>query len=91
MNLPAQPIYGAMVMRGVIEEKESTGNDVGYVKGGLIYDTRDVEANPFKGVWSEAVISVAPSFLGDGAYSYSKLTLIHRKCRQFQATHGTHF
>ncbi len=72
-------LYDKYVDWGVIKEEEKKGNVTTYLKAGLIYDTRDFEANPFKGAWSEAVFSFAPSFLGDGKFTYSKLTLIHRQ------------
>ncbi len=79
-KLPDIPgLYDRYVEWGVITPEERDGNDITYLKGGLIYDSRDVEANPFKGMWSEAVISYAPGFLGDGAFSYAKLTLMHRQ------------
>jgi outer membrane protein assembly factor BamA len=63
----------------VIRPDEKDGNTTTYLKAGFVYDTRDFEAMPFRGIWSEAVFSFAPSFLGDGKFSYSKLTLIHRQ------------
>ena len=71
-------LYDKYVEWGVIKPGEKDGNTTTYLKAGLVYDTRDFEALPFKGVWSEAVFSFAPAFLGDGEFSYSKLTLIHR-------------
>ena len=72
-------LYDKYVGWGVVNGQEKDGNTITYLKAGLIYDTRDFEANPFKGIWSEAVFSYAPYFLGDGDFSYSKLTLIHRQ------------
>lgn len=72
-------IYDKYVRWDIIDEKEKGGNVSTYLKAGLIYDTRDFEAMPFKGIWSEAVISYAPPFLTDDNFSYSKLTLIHRQ------------
>lgn len=74
-----ESIYDKYVRWDIIGEKEKGGNVSTYLKAGLIYDTRDFEALPFKGVWSEAVISYAPPFLTDENFSYSKLTLIHRQ------------
>jgi outer membrane protein assembly factor BamA len=72
-------LYDKYVDWGVIKPDEKDGNTTTYLKAGFVYDTRDFEAMPFKGIWSEAVFSFAPSFLGDGKFSYSKLTLIHRQ------------
>jgi len=72
-------LYDKYVSWGIIHENEKSGNLVTYLKAGLIYDSRDFDANPFRGIWSEAVFSYAPYFLGDGKFSYTKLTLIHRQ------------
>ncbi len=57
----------------VLTEAEMYGNQISYLKGGLVYDSRDFEAFPTKGIWSEVVLSYAPEFLGDWISSYSKL------------------
>jgi hypothetical protein len=72
-------LYDKYVEWGVIRPEEKGGNTITYLKAGLVYDTRDFEAMPFRGIWSEAVYSLAPAFLGDGEFSYSKLTLVHRQ------------
>jgi len=64
---------------GVLTRAEVYGNQITYLKGGLVYDSRDFEAFPTKGIWSEIVFSYAPEFLGDWVSSYSKLTFIHRQ------------
>ncbi len=78
-KLPDIPgLYDNYVSWGVIRPEEKDGNKITYLKGGIIYDTRDFDMNPFKGVWSEAVLSYAPHFLGNWESDYWKLTLIHR-------------
>lgn len=72
-------LYEKYIKWGLIGDDEKNGNALTYLKGGIIYDTRDQEASPFKGIWTEAVFSYAPSFLGNWHHSYSKLTLIHRQ------------
>ncbi len=49
------------------------------IKAGVIYDTRDNEPNPMKGMWTEAQLVIAPSFLSDQEMSYTKLILTHRQ------------
>ena len=78
-KLPAvDGLYDKYVGWGVLDSAEAFGNKTTYLKGGLIYDSRDFEAFPTQGIWAEAVYSYAPSFLGDGKYEYSKLTLFWR-------------
>lgn len=64
---------------GLIPEKDQEGGKVNYLKGGLIYDSRDQEANPMKGIWSEVLFAGAPSFLGNKENTYLKLAAIHRQ------------
>lgn len=63
----------------IIKPEEKDGNLTTYLKAGLIYDSRDFQFFPSKGIWSEATFSYAPGFLGDKNFTYSKLTLIHRQ------------
>lgn len=71
-------LYDKYVDWEIIKPEEAKGNKTTYLKVGLVYDSRDFEFFPAKGIWSEATFSYAPEFLGDGKFSYSKLTLIHR-------------
>jgi len=64
---------------GIISAAEKDGGNANFLKAGVIYDTRDNEANPMKGVWSEALITYAPKFLFNPEFSYAKLVLIHRQ------------
>ena len=68
-------LYDKFVDWGVIPTDEATGGNVTYFKLGGVYDTRDNEANPNKGLWSEALILTAPGSLG----GYTKLLLTHRQ------------
>jgi hypothetical protein len=46
-------LYDNYVSWGVLSPKESGGGMNNFIKLGLIYDTRDNEANPMRGLWSE--------------------------------------
>lgn len=72
-------IFDHYVDWGVIREDEKKGRTVSYIKVGVEYDTRDIEASPNRGVWTEAVIKYAPSFLGNGDYAHTKFTITHRQ------------
>lgn len=71
-------LYDKFVNWGVIPADQAKGGNVSYLKLGAVYDTRDNEANPNKGLWSEALIVTAPSFVGND-YGYSKILLTHRQ------------
>ncbi|MEA3316733.1 MAG: BamA/TamA family outer membrane protein [Bacteroidota bacterium] len=72
-------LFDKYVNNGFISEEESDGGIINYIKLGTVYDTRDNEANPMQGIWSEAIITTAPSFLGNQENSYTKLSLTHRQ------------
>ena len=72
-------LFDKYVDWGIISEAEKDGGSANFLKAGIIYDTRDNEANPMKGVWSEALITYAPKFLFNPDFSYAKLVLIHRQ------------
>lgn len=71
-------LYDKYVNWGVIPADQANGGNVTFLKAGVVYDTRDNEANPNKGIWSEALVLTAPGFLGND-YSYTKLLLSHRQ------------
>jgi len=71
-------LYDDYVDWSVIPEDEKNGGVENQIKIGLIYDTRDNEANPMKGIWEEAMLVTVPSFLGNDHY-YTKLILTHRQ------------
>jgi hypothetical protein len=78
-KLPDIPgLYDDYIKWGILD-KESTSGINNFIKLGLIFDTRDNEPNPMKGLWDEAIIAVAPSIIGDGHYSFLKLSVTHRQ------------
>ncbi|MBS9766034.1 MAG: hypothetical protein KGV44_00675 [Flavobacteriaceae bacterium] len=64
---------------GIIKENEQKGGNSFFLKVGAMYDTRDNEANPNKGLWSEAILVYAPNFLGNNNGGYTRLALTHRQ------------
>lgn len=77
-RLPDSTLYADMRQSGEIPSSEVTGGMVNYLKIGLIHDTRDQEANPMSGLWSEVLVTTFPSWLG-GDFSFTLLTLTHRQ------------
>jgi hypothetical protein len=75
----AELLYDKYVDWGIIPEKEADGGVNNYLKAGLVYDTRDIEANPNKGMWTEALILAAPEFLLNKENAFGKLVFIHRQ------------
>ncbi len=71
-------LYDKFVEWGVINDEEKDGGDHYLLKFGLVYDTRDNEPNPMRGIWSEVMLLTAPSFIGNKP-GYTKLAITHRQ------------
>ena len=63
---------------GLISDKEANGGLNSTLRAGLLFDTRDKEGAPSRGIWAEAHITLAPKWLGttNPYYRYS-LTFRH--------------
>lgn len=72
-------LYGNYVDWGLIPEDQAEGGGHTLLKAGLVYDTRDNEPNPFRGIWTEMQLHYAPAFLSNTDYSYTRLVLTHRQ------------
>lgn len=57
-------LYEKYVESGLIKDNEISGTHL-ELKGGLIYDTRDMEAAPTKGYCAEVVASLSPALFDD--------------------------
>ncbi len=71
-------LYDEYVAVGFIPEDEADGGTANYMKVGLVYDTRDQEANPMSGIWTEALFLTAAEFMGTET-PYSQVTFTHRQ------------
>lgn len=71
-----ESLYEKYINWGIIEEDEADGGMHHSVKTGLVYDTRDNEACPMSGLWSEVVL--LNSFGKDYPY-FGKLAITHRQ------------
>ena len=63
----------------IIPREQAAGGSHTLIKAGLIYDTRDNEPNPMKGLWTEAMLLVAPKGLSNTDYGYTRLAVTHRQ------------
>jgi len=72
-------LYDRYVQTGLIPADQAKGGNNTLLKAGIVYDTRDHERGPMKGIWTEAQLLMAPSFLGNGDYAYTRLILTHRQ------------
>jgi len=71
-------LYDNYVKWGIIPDNQKNGGVANLFKVGLIYDTRDNEPNPMKGIWTEAMLWFAPSF-ADNRFSFTKLVVTHHQ------------
>ena len=73
-----RPIFDMYRDWGIISEDEAWGGWNSTVRLGLLFDTRDKEGAPSRGVWAEAHATIAPKWLGttNPYYRYS-LTFRH--------------
>ena len=62
---------------GIIPENQIGNAFSSAIRVGLMYDSRDAEAAPSRGIWAEAHLIAAPEFLGSTT-GYSKLNVTFR-------------
>ncbi len=72
-------LYDQYVDWGIIPDDEKDGGNTNFIKAGLIFDTRDNEPDPMKGLWDEALLVYAPGFFFNDDVAFLKLVLIHRQ------------
>ncbi|MFN8254676.1 MAG: hypothetical protein U0W24_03245 [Bacteroidales bacterium] len=63
---------------GVLPADQFEGGKNGFLRAGFMLDTRNMEANPTKGLWDEVIITFAPKFFGFDNFT-SSLLLLHRQ------------
>ena len=78
-SIKSQPgLYEKYIQWGILPSGEANGGFVPEIKAGIVYDTRNVTVNPMKGMWTEAVFTTAPKFLG-AETGFSRFSLTHRQ------------
>jgi hypothetical protein len=70
-------LYDHYVNWGLIDGTEANGGAVHALKAGLLYDTRNALVNPDRGVYSEALLELAPGWLNKKPYA--RYSLVHRQ------------
>ena len=71
-------LYDLYTDWGIISPDEAHGGITSSIRAGLMYDTRNVENNPTKGIWAEAHVSAAPKWLGT-THSHYKFSATMRQ------------
>ena len=72
-------LYDDYVEWGLLADDEKIGGNTAMIKIGLVYDSRDNEPAPNKGIWSEVLFLSAPGFLGNTTYAFNRLAITHRQ------------
>lgn len=71
-------LFGLYREWGIIPDGTASGGVSSAVRAGLMYDTRDAEAMPSRGIWAEVHGIAAPQFLGStSAYYKVNATFCH--------------
>jgi len=71
-------LYHDMKEAGVFKNKEAEGGSLFELSAGLVYDTRDNQSAPLKGIWGEVFFMGSPDVFGTG-YNYLKLAAHFRQ------------
>jgi len=64
---------------GIIPEGERDGGMFAVFKAGLVYDSRNNDALPTKGIWTEAILAMAPKFTSNMDQGFIKFAITHRQ------------
>ena len=71
-------LFDQYVNWDILPENERNGGNVNFIKTGIVYDTRDNEPLPWKGLWDEVLLVYSPEFFFN-EQSFLKLIVIHRQ------------
>lgn len=63
----------------IIPKSEVDGGFFTAVKLGVVFDTRDNEPNPMKGIWTEIILASAPKPTSSMEQGFMKLAITHRQ------------
>ena len=75
-----ETLYEIYCKWGIISSDEKNGGLVTSLRAGISYDTRNIEANPTKGMWIEVMFNVAPAiFSASNNLNYGIFEITHRQ------------
>ena len=67
-------LYELYCQSGLIRENERGGGNVTQFKAGIIYNSKDLENDPTRGMYFEGTITLAPDFIDKKDYSHMTFT-----------------
>lgn len=71
-------LYQLYKTYGILNPDETKGGNVLQFKGGMVYDSRDTETDPSRGIWGEAILCGSPDWIDHDGYDHLKLTTVFR-------------
>jgi hypothetical protein len=71
-------LYDYFVEWGIINDEEKNGGFDNSLKLGLVYNSRDRLTNPMSGIWTELLVRLSPSFIGN-PQNFARVSVIHRQ------------
>jgi len=72
-------LYQKYVDWNIIPQSEKDGGMFAAVKLGLVFDSRDNEPNPQRGIWTEIILASAPKGFSNMEQGFMKLAITHRQ------------
>lgn len=77
--LPDTSLFQNYNTWGIISPQERGGGSFAVFKAGLVYDSRNNDALPTKGIWTEAILAMAPKFTSNMDEGFIKFAVTHRQ------------
>ena len=74
-----QTLYTNYVNNGIIKENEKNGGNIAQLRLGFIYDSRDHNSDPSKGIYAEYTLTGSSDFIDGNGYNYLTQTLLWRQ------------
>lgn len=71
-------LYKLYKDKGILNPDEANGGNVLQFKAGIVYDSRDVESDPSRGIWGEAIVCGSPDWIDRQGYNHMKMTAVFR-------------
>ena len=73
-----QTLYSNYVKNGIIKDNEKNGGNIAQLRLGLIYDSRDHNSDPSKGIYAEYTLTGSSDFIDGNGYNALLQTFIWR-------------
>ncbi len=77
--IPVTTLYDRYNEAGLIKDNEADGGNTMQVRAGLVYDSRDHNSVPSKGIYAEGTLAASPDIIDKDGYSNLCLTMLWRQ------------